>query len=549
MLKRFLLALSLFLANGVLLAETAAPLLKAQESPVSDIIEGSCQRTLDRNLDAVQVLSGYCANSFASYADPDNGSALEIIVEDDLSLLLPLLINKMKKEVVQTQISYNSLQLQGLTPLQWFLLSREIPSKNTFTFHRTLQNFEELYRCPAIKSLLGDLNHSLLFFRKEAIKDSWQALGSIFDGRKSAQGKHQETAIQVSNSINEAISFSTELGRTYLNGSGTSYNRMAIFFSVIADTLWQAKQRKGDLGAFAQLVSLLADLRLVTWRLGQAVTLDGKYDIDSRVEDFIERSVREALIYNVRLFKKGVAVQDPVNPLNKEYSKGMFLLRKLEIVQSRLLQIQSIQRRALRALSEVRRIEGKSPQLGESPLWMYGDLRAHLHELLRELDACVYGQEEEYVAPGSVEGLLFSPVMKGEILSVVTMVPQSTSLGGGVVSSRDEVFRLLHRIKKDHNTTIVPFLRERSQFNNSQRLEFARGEVHGRKVSKGALANRLPVVMTMLVSGRSNDGGLLSPEQMDYLRLEDFRLWSETGVCVEISGSSAPASENDSEVN
>jgi hypothetical protein len=501
---------------------------KEVESPVKGIIDGSCQRTLDRNLDAVAILSKYAANSFSLYASPEEGSSGSLSPETEIEVLLPLVLRRLKKDIVQSQITYQTLYLQGLTPFQWFLLSKEIPSNNTFTFHRTLQHFEELFLLPPVKAILGALNFAFLDLDKTAICRELSLVNSFFD-EKRGRSMSPTLQLQIKSAVDSVIDSCSKKADLYLNGSGTSYNRMAVFFAIVADSLWHAREAKGDNAALGQLLGLMADLRLLNLSLAQCVTQDGKAVPDGRIEDFLERSVREVLIYNTRLFSNGF-VSKRIPGIKAGSADGKFLIRQLEIVQSRLLQIQSIQRRALRAISEIKRIDEQNPRLKGSPYWMFGDLRSHLRELHRELNICIYGEASDEVSPGSVEGLLFSPVMKAELMSLISLVPDCSSFGGGVVSARDEVFRLLSRIKSDHSSIIVPFFKERDQLEKAKLELFSTGQYVTPSVTDEEFFQRVSVVSPMLSSGRTEPGSLLSPGQMDSLRIEDIMLWKTVGI-------------------
>lgn len=528
LLRQFLLTIALLVCfAGLVLADTRA-VSKEVESPVKGIIDGSCQRTFDRNVDSVTILTRYASNSFSRYASPDEGSASVLSPTYDYKKLLPLVVRSLKKDIVQWQITYQTFQLQGLTPFQWFLLSKEIPSKNTFTFHRSLQYFEELFLLPSVKVILGPFNKAMLNLDKKAICSELATVKKFFES-SGPQGILQSRKVKMANAVNSVISDCTGKANLYLNGHGTSFNRMAVFFAVMADSLWHARESKGNSAAFAQLLALLADLRLLNFRLSQCVSQGDQAVPEGRIEDFIERSVREVLIYNVRLFNNGFTAKN-IGTDETGSHEGMFLLRQLEIIQSRLLQIQSIQRRALRAVSEIKRIYDKNPQLLKTPDWMFGDLRSHLRELQRELNTCIYGEASDEVSPGSVEGLLFSPVMKAELMSVISLVPDCSSLGGGVVSARDEVFRLLSRIKNDHSSIIVPFFKARDESEKAKSELLAGGQYVSPPVTKKDLIHRAGVVLPMLASGRTKPGSLLSPGQMDSLRVEDSRLWHSMGI-------------------
>jgi len=508
-------------------AQTRKPLPKKAESPVIGIINGSCKRTFDRNVDSIRILTRYAASSYSRYASPDEGSSIVFSAKADFKDLLPLAIRRLKKDIVQWQITYQTFHLQGLTPFQWFLLSKEIPSKNTFTFHRTLQYFEDLFLLVPVKAVLGPINEALLHLDRQGICRSLDNVNHFFSENSANQGARQARQIQITSAVDSVINDCAAKAELYLNGHGTSYNRMAVFFAIVADSLWTARQAKGDTAAFAQLLALMADLRLLNFRLSQCVSQGDKEIPDGRIEDFLERSVREVLIYNIRLFNNGF-VSKKMSEIKENPHQGMFLLRQLEIVQSRLLQIQSIQRRALRAVSEIKRIDGKNPQLEKTPHWMFGDLRSHLNELHRELNICIYGDRDE-VSPGSVEGMLFSTVMTAEIMAIVKLVPDCSSLGGGVVSARDEVFRLLSRIKNDHSLIIVPFLKGRDEQDKVKEELLLSGTVSF-NVSVPDIKKRISFVLPMLASGRTEPGSLLSPSQMDALRLEDLKLWALIGI-------------------
>ena len=519
---------------------------KKIDSPVKEIMEGSAQRTFDRNVDAITILTKYSARSFSSYASVLNETPLKAHRKLEYKVLLPLVVKSLKKEIIQQQIPYNLLQLQGFTPFQWYLLSKEIPSKNTFTFHRTLQFLEDLFLLPEVKPVAGLMNESLITLDKGDVCKGLHKVLQYFDENPSVQGKKQRNQVVVSQALDKVIKESSAKASLYLNGHGTSYNRMAVFFAVLADTLFAARQSKGDLSALGQLFAIFADLKLLTFRLAQCISQGAEKVPDGRIEDFIELAVREVLIYNTRLFDNGfdekiVKFRKPPSststststssslPTLPHFVNGLYILEELELVQSRLLQIQSIQRRALRAQSEILRIRSKNPLLKDTPLWMYGDKRSHLYDLSRELDTCIFGDSADNVSPGSVEGLLFSPVMKAELMYLISLVPDDLSPGGGVISAKDEVYRLLRRIKKDHNSTIVPFLRACNKITGNEPVDTVKPEVLLQVTRESAL-NRIIEVVPMLQTGRTNPGALLNPGQMDALRVEDFKLWNICGI-------------------
>jgi len=519
------------------LSDSGLPVTTRPPSPLEDVLDDTLRFAQSKD-SAVAALAGYAEAQLVAYARPTLAEPVETVLSSTAGprssvlaakppdfgrlaamatreRLVESILAALKRDVIQAQTAYDTSFLQGLTPLQWFLLSKEVPSTNTFSFHRALRFLEELFLEPPVAAVVGPLAKAFHSLDRAAL------LRGFYDYRVRRLDGASDTAAMAA-----ALSYCETTCRRYHQFHGQSYTRIAQFFAVLHDTVATAAATSPAAGVH-QLGAVFADLRLLNLRLAGVVTGPAKPVPPGRTADDIELAVRETLIYGIRLVQDGLHVPSAAAARATELLSGDECVRRLEDLQRSLLQIRGLQRRALRAVSEHRRIRDERPDLAATPAWMYADVREHCAELEKEVRVSVYGGEPGFPKSESVEGLLFCPTLKAEVLSLHEAFPAVLQADAGAISARNEVYRLLERIKLDHELTILPFLHE---------IDLADAPEPGappRTVHVPTTAEALPrlaAVRAMVDGGHDGEGALLTPRQLAGLRNELARLAECAGL-------------------
>ena len=519
------------------LSDSSPPLTTHPPSPIEHIVESGV-RFAERKESEISVLRKYAeANlrtygrpstivqieeiraSFSPAARPMGGipkapNAAKIAAAVGKEAMLTTILASLKGDAIGGQMAYQSTMLQGLTPVQWYLLAKEVPSRNTFSFHRGIQFLEELFRQPAIWVLISPLEKGFKSGDKSKIVKGY------YDYRVSRLKKGKEEA-----AVKAAMKFCVHKSQRYFRFHGTSLKRVAQFFAFLHDTLLVAKGQ-GYTAAANQLFAIYGDLRLISLRLSRVILGPAQPVAAGRPADDIQLSVREALIYGTRMFKGGFhperAGKKPKSGIN-----GSECVRRLEVLQRRLLAVREVQRRVLRAVAESKKLHKDHPELATYAKWLHSELRVRLADLEKEVRVGVYGGGKGRPDPGSVEGLLFDTTLKAEVISLRADMPQGPFVPAGVISARNEVFRLLARIKMDHEGIILPFLHEIDLEDAPE--PGAKPKVRKEPTKKEAKA-RLEAVRKMVKSSKTHEGDLLTPKQLNALRREMGRLYQVAGI-------------------
>ena len=519
------------------LSDSSPPLTTHPPSPIESIVEGGLSfaerkeseisilrkygeanlRTYGRPSEIVQIEE--IRASFSPAARPTGGipkapDGARIAASISKEALMATILASLKGDAIQSQMAYQSTMLQGLSPIQWYLLAKEVPTQNTFSFHRGVQFLEELFRQPAIWKLVSPLEKGF------ASMDKSKIVKGYYDYRVNRLKKGQDEA-----AVKAAMSFCVAKSQRYVRFHGTSLKRVAQFFAILHDTLLVAKGY-GETAAANQLFAIYGDLRLISLRLSRVIMGPAEPIAAGRPADDIQLAVREALIYGTRMFKNGFH-PERAGKHPKSGMDGDECVRRLEVLQRRLFAVREVQRRVLRAIAESKKVREDHPELATYAKWLHSELRVRLDDLEKEVRVGVYGGHKGLPDPGSVEGLLFDPTLKAEVISLRSELPQGPFVSAGIISARNEVFRLLARIKMDHEGIILPFLHE---------IDLADAPEPGAKPkkrkepTKKEAKARLELVRKMVKSGKTIEGALLTPKQTNALRREMGRLCLVAGV-------------------
>lgn len=425
------------------------------------------------------------------------------------SVLLEGIFMLMKRDALVTQVQYEGTPVSGLPPLAWYLLAAEIPSQNTFTFDRAVQYLDDLFDEDAVALLFGALDGALRSGDPAGLVKAYET----YLRNRAAPGADDRA-------VASCMGRCDELARRYVRWHGTSYRRVAELMAVVHDVLAAARHAGGPSAAAAVLAAVWVDLRMVGLRLADAVPAPSAPPSRGRAADDQERVVRETLIYGTRLLRRGFTPPGAA-PSSEPAADPHEVIRRLELLQGRLLQIRMVQRRALRAAEEHGRLLEDHAELVDAPAWMYAELRARLAELDAEIRGAVYGGGPRGVpSADSVEGLLFDPALEAELLEA------GVGRGGecsrpGVAGARREVLGLLDELRRDHEDTLLTYLQ-----GSDERTAAARSGTSSpaTTVSTPVARARADVVAGLLASRRDAEGALLTPGQTRGLEQESRRL-------------------------